>query len=69
MKTVMVEQSAPKIPTFLGYMNLTEEDQLVWDPTNHIRLCIHFFKDNNPNDREMVRFVSNNPLANTNGDP
>lgn len=50
-------------------MNLTEEDQLVWDPANHIRLCIHFFKSDNPNDREMVRFVSNNPLAGVDGNP
>lgn len=41
---LFVDRKAPPLPTLLGYMNVTEEDESVWDPTNHIRLCLQVWE-------------------------
>lgn len=40
---IFVDRKAKPIPTLLGYVNVTEEDETVWDPTNHIRLCLQIW--------------------------
>lgn len=50
----------------LGYLNVTEENESVWDPTNHIRICMHIWTDD-PKNREMVRFINMNPFFSDDG--
>ena len=45
----------------MGYVNVTEEDQLVWEITNHIRICLHIWETDS-NKREMIRFINRNPF-------
>jgi len=58
---LFVDRKAPPIPTFLGYVNVTEEDQDIWEITNHIRICLHIWETDTGN-REMIRFINRNPF-------
>ena len=40
---IFVDRKAPPVNMFLGYLNVTEEDESVWDTSNQIRLCLHIW--------------------------
>lgn len=60
-----LDPSKGEVPTFLGYFNVTVEDDTVWDAHKYIRMCIQMYSDKG--NREMVRFINQNTIADEDG--
>ena len=60
-----LDPSKGEVPTFLGYFNVTVEDDTEWESDKYIRMCLHMYK--NQNNREMIRFLNQNSIADEDG--
>lgn len=60
-----LEPSKGEVPTFMGYFNVTVEDDTEWEAHKIIRMCLQFYKDKS--NREMVRFINQNTVADEDG--
>lgn len=48
----------PDNATFMGYLNLTEENEIKWRKDSILRLCMQIYRENDPKNVEMVRFIN-----------